>query len=88
MLFIRRRRLHAWIAHAHGIERVVAEHVEGSAIFAPEEDVVRALRHVDTAQQLPRRRVNKDLAGGEIDIAFRILGQAFSALLDERCDLR
>jgi len=37
--------LGAWMAHADCIKRVVAEQVEGAAIFATEEDVVRTLGH-------------------------------------------
>ena len=37
--------LGARMAHAYCIERVVGEEVESAAIFASEEDVVRALGH-------------------------------------------
>ncbi len=52
------------MAHAHGVQGVVAEQVEGAAVFASEEDVVRTLGNVDAAQRLTRGGVSKDLAGG------------------------
>ena len=76
------------MTHAHGVQRVVAEQVEGAAVFAAKEDVVRAFRNIDTAQQLACGGVSKDLAGGQVDVAVSVLGQAFSALLDEGGDLR
>jgi hypothetical protein len=41
--------LQACMTHAHGIQGVVAEQVEGAAVFAAEEDVVRTLGDVDAA---------------------------------------
>jgi hypothetical protein len=75
------------MAHAYGIQRVIRKQVEGAAVLATEEDVVRTLGDLDAVEKLSGGGVDKDLAGGEIDVAVGVLGQAFSTLLDERSDL-
>ncbi len=52
------------MAHAYGVQRVIREQVEGAAVFATEEDVVRALGDFDATQELARGGVGIDLAGG------------------------
>src|ERR1700677_2394569 len=75
------------MAHAHGVQRVVREQVEGAAILATEEDVVWTLGDLDAVEELSCGGVDEDLAGGEINVAVRVLGQAFSTLLDKGNDL-
>src|SRR5271157_6201412 len=70
-------------AYLYGEERMVGKNEQGAAAGAAENDIDGTFRHVDPPDLLARAVINEDLSVGNVDIAFAIDGDAFTAALRE-----
>lgn len=71
-------------AYARRKKRVVREDKKRLAIWAAEEELQWALGDVDLRGLLAIRRVDEDLAVGDIDISVPVAGDAFTAAPGEQ----
>ena len=71
------------LTRLYGVERAASEDEEGLAVLASEDEIDGAVWDFDGVDELAGWIVDVDLSGSDVDVAFGILCDAFTALLGE-----
>ena len=78
------RPLQPFSARLHRVERAAGEDEEGLAVFAAEDEIDGTVWNFDGVDEFAGGVVDVDLSGGDVDVAFGILRDAFASLLGEK----